>query len=284
MASTIINSSGVTFPDATVQTTAAPTGTIPVNKGGTGKTTLTANNVLLGNGTSAIQEVAPGTSGNVLQSDGTTWTSATLNSFSGMQGQIFTSSGTFTIPANITKLKVTVLGAGGNGTGGGNGNSGVPSGGAGGTGGSGGGLAWSFLTSLTPGNTIAVTVGASGGNSVVASGTQTITTITAGGNGGSVTGGQLNMQGTSGYGGGSGGGVDGSGYALGGGGSNGGNPVAFGQYGKGASGNIYAGAAGGNATGYGAGGGGGAGGGTYSTDQPGGSGGAGTQGFVMFEW
>jgi hypothetical protein len=38
--------------------------------------TLTANNVLLGNGTSALQAVAPGTAGNVLISNGTTWTSA----------------------------------------------------------------------------------------------------------------------------------------------------------------------------------------------------------------
>jgi len=50
-------------------------GTVPVANGGTGLTTLTANNVLLGNGTSTLQTVAPGTSGNVLTSDGTTWTS-----------------------------------------------------------------------------------------------------------------------------------------------------------------------------------------------------------------
>jgi len=52
------------------------TGTLPVANGGTGTTTLTANNVLLGNGTSALQVVAPGTSGNVLTSNGTTWTSS----------------------------------------------------------------------------------------------------------------------------------------------------------------------------------------------------------------
>ena len=52
-------------------------GTLPVAAGGTGSTTLTANNVLLGNGASALQVVAPGTTGNVLTSDGTTWTSAT---------------------------------------------------------------------------------------------------------------------------------------------------------------------------------------------------------------
>ena len=51
-------------------------GTLNVANGGTGATTLTANNVILGNGTSAVQTVAPGTSGNILVSNGTTWTSA----------------------------------------------------------------------------------------------------------------------------------------------------------------------------------------------------------------
>jgi hypothetical protein len=57
----------------------APTfGTLPVNGGGTGAATLAVNNVLLGNGTSALQAVAPGTNGNVLTSNGTTWASAAL--------------------------------------------------------------------------------------------------------------------------------------------------------------------------------------------------------------
>lgn len=51
-------------------------GTLNVANGGTGLTTLTANNVILGNGTSAPSFVAPSTSGNVLTSNGTTWTSA----------------------------------------------------------------------------------------------------------------------------------------------------------------------------------------------------------------
>ena len=50
---------------------------ISVAYGGTGASSLTANNVLLGNGTSALQVVAPGTSGNVLTSNGTTWVSST---------------------------------------------------------------------------------------------------------------------------------------------------------------------------------------------------------------
>ena len=55
--------------------TVATEDTVPVAKGGTGLTTLTANNVILGNGTSAPSFVAPGTAGNVLSSNGTTWTS-----------------------------------------------------------------------------------------------------------------------------------------------------------------------------------------------------------------
>jgi hypothetical protein len=51
------------------------TGTLPVANGGTGASTLTANNVILGNGTSAPLFVAPSTSGNVLTSNGTTWQS-----------------------------------------------------------------------------------------------------------------------------------------------------------------------------------------------------------------
>ena len=51
-------------------------GTLAVARGGTGSTSLTANNVLLGNGTSALQAVAPGTSGNVLSSNGSTWVSS----------------------------------------------------------------------------------------------------------------------------------------------------------------------------------------------------------------
>lgn len=51
------------------------------SSGGTGQSTLTANNVLLGNGTSAVQFVAPGTNGNVLTSNGTTWTSGSAPGF-----------------------------------------------------------------------------------------------------------------------------------------------------------------------------------------------------------
>jgi len=48
---------------------------LPVANGGTSLTTLTANNVILGNGASAPTFVAPSTSGNLLTSNGTTWAS-----------------------------------------------------------------------------------------------------------------------------------------------------------------------------------------------------------------
>lgn len=51
-------------------------GTLGVSSGGTGLSTLTANNVILGNGTSTPTFVAPSTAGNVLTSNGTTWQSA----------------------------------------------------------------------------------------------------------------------------------------------------------------------------------------------------------------
>jgi hypothetical protein len=50
-------------------------GTLAVANGGTGQTSLTSNNVILGNTTSAVQFVAPGTSSNVLTSNGSTWIS-----------------------------------------------------------------------------------------------------------------------------------------------------------------------------------------------------------------
>jgi len=81
------------------------TGTLPVANGGTGATTLTANNVLLGNGTSAVQVVAPGSSGNILSSNGTTWVSTapaaggvtSVATGNGLSGGTITSTGTLVV-------------------------------------------------------------------------------------------------------------------------------------------------------------------------------------------
>jgi len=72
------------------------TGTLPVANGGTSLATLTANNVILGNGTSAPTFVAPSTSGNVLTSNGTTWQSTAASS--GAQGFVTQFTGGTTAP------------------------------------------------------------------------------------------------------------------------------------------------------------------------------------------
>jgi hypothetical protein len=69
------------------------TTSLPVARGGTGLATLTANNVILGAGTSTPTFVAPSTSGNVLTSNGTTWTSVTpaaggVSSLNGQTGAV----------------------------------------------------------------------------------------------------------------------------------------------------------------------------------------------------
>jgi len=60
----------------TTGTAANVTGTVAVANGGTGRTSLTTGNVVLGAGTSAVNFVAPTTAGNVLTANGTTWVSA----------------------------------------------------------------------------------------------------------------------------------------------------------------------------------------------------------------
>jgi hypothetical protein len=82
---------------ATLNSVAISGGTITgitdlaVADGGTGASSFTANNVLLGNGSSSFQVVAPGTAGNILTSNGTTWTSAALSS------TVVTTTGTQTL-------------------------------------------------------------------------------------------------------------------------------------------------------------------------------------------
>jgi hypothetical protein len=107
------------------------TGTLPVANGGTGASTLTANNVILGNGTSAVQFVAPSTNGNVLTSNGTSWTSspaaatgvtslsvATANGFAGTSSGgstpilTMTTSITGLLQGNGTAISAVTIGSG----------------------------------------------------------------------------------------------------------------------------------------------------------------------------
>jgi hypothetical protein len=83
------------------------TNALSVADGGTGAATFTANNVLLGNGTSAFQVVAPGTAGNILTSNGTTWQS-TAPVASGVTTISFGSTGL--TPSTATSGAVSVAG------------------------------------------------------------------------------------------------------------------------------------------------------------------------------
>lgn len=49
---------------------------VSVLQGGTGQTSLTLNNLLVGNGTSAVNFIAPGANDNILKSNGTSWVSS----------------------------------------------------------------------------------------------------------------------------------------------------------------------------------------------------------------
>ena len=135
--------------------TTAVTGTLPVANGGTNNASLavTAGGTLYTDGTKVVN-VGAGTSGEVLTSQG-----ASAPSWQPPQGgfsniEVFTASGTFTVPAGITKVKVTVVGGGGAG-GGFNNTTGTRYGGGG------GGVAdFKIVTGLTPASNITVTVGA----------------------------------------------------------------------------------------------------------------------------
>jgi hypothetical protein len=77
-----------------VSLTTQVSGVLPVANGGTSLATLTANNVILGNGTSAPLFVAPGSSGHILTSNGTTWQSTAPATSGTVTSVTFTGDGT----------------------------------------------------------------------------------------------------------------------------------------------------------------------------------------------
>lgn len=68
---------GKQIKDQSVDLSVDITGVLPVANGGSGSDTLPVNAVLLGNGVGAFQSVAPGLSGTVLTSNGTSWVAGT---------------------------------------------------------------------------------------------------------------------------------------------------------------------------------------------------------------
>jgi hypothetical protein len=99
---TAVNADGIT------------SGTLAVARGGTGATTLNSEAVIIGNTTGAVKFVDPGTSGNVLTSNGTAWLSQAISAGGNYELIAFTSSGTWTKDSGLKAVKVTVIAAGGN--------------------------------------------------------------------------------------------------------------------------------------------------------------------------
>jgi len=93
---------------------------LAVSQGGTGAITHTSKSVLIGNGTSAITTVSPGTSGNVLTSDGTNWTStAGAYALTSMTSQASTSGTSIdftSIPSWVKRITVMMNGVSTNGS------------------------------------------------------------------------------------------------------------------------------------------------------------------------
>ena len=244
------------------------TGTVAVANGGTGLTTLTANNVILGNGTSTPTFVAPGSSGNILTSNGTTWASTAPTAGGGAlirAPQILTSGTSYTTPANCNNIFVEIVGGGG---GGGGGTASTTGGGGGG-----GGYSSRYF-SVTPSTAYTYAIGSGGGlNSSGGNSTFTVSGVTITGNGGfagassgaggTASGGTMNSSGQ-------GGGGSASGLSNTTQGGNGGSSM----FGGGAVGGN-SGSSGANASGYGGGGGGGG-----TNGSSGGSGGSGFQGVI----
>jgi hypothetical protein len=194
---------------------------------------------------------------NIYEADGTTVKTSTTATNATHGVKAFTSTGTFVVPAGITTVWVTICGGGG--------------GGGGAVGGSGGGADAKIaqpVTGLTPGEEIAITIGAkgkggvSGGASATAGGTSSFGSFVSASGGGKGN----NASGSGGAAGGPGGAKGNTSTAAMG--ANGGGSM-FGAGGIGGTG------AGGDAGGYGAGGAGGA-----SAS----NGGDGSPGFVLVEW
>lgn len=170
------------------------------------------NASLLANGTVAQARLGSGSAGAGAKflADDQTYKAITVNGTVSVVA--YTSTQTITIPTGATRALVRLWGASGGG-----GSSSLAAGGGGG----GAGYLDKYLTGLTAANTLALTIGAAGtitanangglgGNSTLASGTQTISTLTAnggaggggagvnglaGGAGGTASGGDFNITG-----------------------------------------------------------------------------------------
>ena len=126
-------------------------GTTPVPNGGTGVSTLPVGALVVGNGTSPVTTLV-GTSVNQVPTwNGTNWVPGVNTIAHGYQ--LFTTAGTFTVPAGVSSLNVACFGGGGGGAS-------LTSGGLW-AGGPGAGV-YVVINGLASGTAIPVTIGAGG--------------------------------------------------------------------------------------------------------------------------
>lgn len=108
LGNTVSTLNNMTLANVTVSSVSTP---VTVAQGGTGRATLTADNVILGNTTGAVKEVAPGTTGNVLTSTGTAWISQAAGAATGnvtIGNTTISLGGTATSVGNLTLTNVTI--------------------------------------------------------------------------------------------------------------------------------------------------------------------------------
>jgi len=166
---------------------------VPAANGGTGKSSVTSGTLLVGAGTSAMTELAGTTTGDAVTWNGSAWVSGTVGG--AMPGiATFVAPGTWSKPASIKGIKVTVVGAGGNG-----GTFPTPANGAG-AGGGGGGAAIDFIPAPSIPGPVSVTAGPGTNSfgafcSATAGSNAVNTNTTPGGAGGIGSGGSINIQG-----------------------------------------------------------------------------------------
>lgn len=84
----------------------------PVANGGTGVASVASGNILVGAGTAAMTALTGGTTGNVVTWSGTAWVSQASSGGAAPVFNVFTTPGTWTKPATLKSIKVTVVGGG----------------------------------------------------------------------------------------------------------------------------------------------------------------------------
>lgn len=108
LGNTVSTLNNMTFANVTINSVSTP---ITAAQGGTGLVTITANGVMVGNGTGSITTVSPGTNGNVLTSNGTVWVSQAPAAATGnvtLGNTTISLGGTASNVGNLTLLNTTV--------------------------------------------------------------------------------------------------------------------------------------------------------------------------------